>query len=154
MFEKRITELSVSEFLCYGPQREAGKVGKSLLRKSKDRKIMEWSVETDDSLCTLQEALEKVEPSLGFNVELKFDDHIVYEHDYLNHVLQAVLQVVSAYAKERPIIFSSFNPDAALLVRKLQDKYPVNIFSLSFCELCLFENSGFANRVVSRGDEW
>lgn len=29
------------------------------------------------------------------------------------------------YAKDRPIIFSSFQPDAALLVRKLQNTYPV-----------------------------
>lgn len=127
MFEKRVTELSLSEFLCYGPQREEGKEGKSLLRKSKDGKIVEWNVETDDSLCTLQEAFEQVEPSLGFNIELKFDDHIVYDKDYLIHVLQVILQVVFGYAKDRAIIFSSFQPDAALLVRKLQDKYPVSI---------------------------
>ncbi|MBA0570013.1 hypothetical protein Golob_003702, partial [Gossypium lobatum] len=33
--------------------------------------------------------------------------------------------VVSEYAKDRPIIFSSFHPDAAQLVRKLQNTYPV-----------------------------
>ncbi|PON61245.1 Glycerophosphoryl diester phosphodiesterase [Parasponia andersonii] len=125
VFERRVTELSLSEFLCYGPQREAGKEGKSLLRKSKDGKIVEWNVETDDSLCTLQDAFEQVDPSLGFNIELKFDDHIVYDQDYLNRVLQAILKVVFGYAKDRPIIFSSFQPDAALLIRKLQDKYPV-----------------------------
>ncbi|GMN57451.1 hypothetical protein TIFTF001_026565 [Ficus carica] len=125
VFEKRITELGLSEFLCYGPQKEAGKEGHLLLRKTKDGKIVEWNVETDDSLCTLQEAFLNVEPSLGFNVELKFDDHIVYDQDYIIHVLEAVLQVVFGYAKDRPIIFSSFHPDAALLVRKLQDNYPV-----------------------------
>ena len=125
MFEKRVTDLSLSEFLCYGPQREAGKEGKFLLRKSKDRKITEWSVEKDDSLCTLQEALEKVDPSLGFNVELKFDDHIVYDRERLSHAIHAVLRVLSGHANERRIIFSSFNPDAALLVRTLQNKYPV-----------------------------
>ncbi|GKV26075.1 hypothetical protein SLEP1_g35430 [Rubroshorea leprosula] len=84
----RITELCLSEFLGYGPQREPEKKGRSLLRKTKDGKIVNWDVETDDSLCTLQKAFQKVEPSLG------------------------------------PIIFSSFQPDAALLVRKLQDTYP------------------------------
>lgn len=93
VFEKRITELGLSEFLCYGPQKEAGKEGHLLLRKTKDGKIVEWNVETDDSLCTLQEAFLNVEPSLGFNVELKFDDHIVYDQDYMIHVLEAVLQV-------------------------------------------------------------
>ncbi|KAI4366772.1 hypothetical protein MLD38_022603 [Melastoma candidum] len=125
VFEKRVTELSLPEFLSYGLQREPGKVGKPLLRKSKDGKIRNWEVEADDALCTLQEAFQKVEPSLGFNIELKFDDHIVYQQDYLVHVLQTILNVVSAYANQRPIIFSSFHPDAALLVHKLQSIYPV-----------------------------
>ncbi|EXC29156.1 Glycerophosphodiester phosphodiesterase gde1 [Morus notabilis] len=93
VFEERITDLRVSEFLCYGPQKEAGKHGNALLRKTKDGKIVEWNVETDDFLCTLEEAFLSVEPSLGFNVELKFDDHIVYDQDYFIHVLQVVLQV-------------------------------------------------------------
>ncbi|BFG27168.1 hypothetical protein CerSpe_134420 [Prunus speciosa] len=125
VFERRVTELCLSEFLCYGPQREAGKEGKTLLRKTKDGKIVRWDVENDDSLCTLQEAFEQVEPSLGFNIELKFDDCIVYEQDYLINVFQAILQVVFNYAKDRPIIFSSFQPDAALVVKKLQSTYPV-----------------------------
>ena len=95
MFEKRVTELSLSEFVDYGLQREPGKVGKSLLRKTKDGKIVNWNVEQDDSLCTLQEAFLKVESHIGFNIELKFDDHIVYEQDYLVHVLQAILKVLT-----------------------------------------------------------
>ncbi|XAR52036.1 Glycerophosphodiester phosphodiesterase [Bertholletia excelsa] len=125
IYEKRMTELSLSEFLSYGPQREPGKMGKSLLRKTKEGKILSWDVETDDHLCTLQEAFEKSDPRLGFNVELKFDDHIVYQHDHLVHVLQAILKVVFDYGKDRPILFSSFHPDAALIVRKLQSTYPV-----------------------------
>ncbi|KAB1202851.1 Glycerophosphodiester phosphodiesterase GDE1 [Morella rubra] len=102
-----------------------GQRGKTLMRKTRNGKIVRWDVETDDSLCTLQEAFERVEPSLGFNIELKFDDYIVYEQDYLIHVLQAVLQVVIAYAQDRAIFFSTFHPDVALLVRKLQSTYPV-----------------------------
>jgi len=34
--------------------------------------------------------------------------------------------VVFEYANDRPIIFSSFQPDAALLVKKLQSTYPVS----------------------------
>ncbi|KAF7129561.1 hypothetical protein RHSIM_Rhsim10G0003500 [Rhododendron simsii] len=124
IYEKRVTELSLSEFLCYGPQREPGTVGKSLLRKT-GGKILSWNVESDDSLCTLEEVFEKVNPCLGFNIEVKFDDHIVYQQDHLTHVLQAILKVVFEYGKDRPIIFSSFQPDAALLLRKLQSTYPV-----------------------------
>ncbi|XVE67651.1 hypothetical protein DITRI_Ditri09bG0005000 [Diplodiscus trichospermus] len=125
VYEKRATDLSLAEFLSYGPQREAGKEGKCLLRKTKDGKILKWNVETDDSLCTLQEAFQKVDPSVGFNIELKFDDNIVYQQDHLIHVLQVILQVVFEYAKDRPILFSSFQPDAAQHVRKLQNNYPV-----------------------------
>lgn len=125
VFERRVTELTLAEFLYYGPQQDPQKEGNCLLRKTKDGKIVNWNVETDDKLCTLEEAFQKVESSLGFNIELKFDDHIVYDHGYLTCVLQAVLQVVFENAKERPIIFSTFQPDAALLVRKLQGTYPV-----------------------------
>ncbi|CAL5325462.1 unnamed protein product [Camellia sinensis] len=125
VYEKRVTELSLSEFLCYGPQRELGKMGKSLLRKNKDGKILSWNVESDDSLCTLEEAFNNVNPSLGFNIELKFDDYIVYQQEDLIHVIQAVLKVVFDHAKDRPTIFSTFHPDVALLARKLQSTYPV-----------------------------
>lgn len=100
-------------------------MGKSLLRKTKDGKILHWNVEIDDSLCTLQEAFQQVDPNVGFNVELKFDDHIVYEQDYLIRVIQAILKIVFEFAENRPIIFSTFQPDAALLIRKLQSTYPV-----------------------------
>ncbi|RWR83612.1 glycerophosphodiester phosphodiesterase GDPD1, chloroplastic [Cinnamomum micranthum f. kanehirae] len=125
ILEKRVTELSSEEFLRYGPQREAGKEGKSLVRKAKDGRIYSWKVEQDDSHCTLQEAFEKVDQSLGFNMELKFDDNINYQDEYLVHIIQVILQVVFEHAKDRPIIFSSFQPDAARLVRKLQTIYPV-----------------------------
>ncbi|KAL6954341.1 Lysophospholipase D gdpd1 [Sarracenia purpurea var. burkii] len=125
VYERRVTELSLSEFLCYGPQIEQGKVGKSLLRKTREGKILNWNVENEDSFCTLQEAFQRVDPSLGFNIELKFDDHIVYQQHNVIHVLQSILKVVFEHGNERPIIFSTFHPDAAMLVRKLQSTYPV-----------------------------
>nr|XP_043634789.1 glycerophosphodiester phosphodiesterase GDPD1, chloroplastic [Erigeron canadensis] len=124
VYEKKVTDLTLNEFFSYGPQRETGKDGISLVRKVNGN-IVEWNVESDDHSCTLQEAFEKVKPGLGFNIELKFVDDVVYKQDHLIHVLQVVLKVVSEYAKDRPIIFSSFQPDAALLVKKLQQKYPV-----------------------------
>lgn len=107
VFEKRVTDLTLSEFLGYGPQREPNKQGKPLLRKIKNGNIVNWDVETDDTLCTLQEAFQQVSPSLGFNIELKFDDHIVYDQDYLFRVLQAVLQVQTLKVKNF-IDFSCF----------------------------------------------
>ncbi|CAM8990525.1 unnamed protein product [Rhodiola kirilowii] len=138
--EKRLTELCLSEFLEYGPQRNPTQLGKSLLRKTKDGKIFNWNVEVDHPACTLQEAFQQVKPTtIGFNIELKFDDHILYQHEYLVHFIQIVLQVVFEHANDRPIIFSTFQPDAALLIRKMQNKYPV--FFLTNAGGEIFEDS-------------
>ncbi|EEE57072.1 glycerophosphodiester phosphodiesterase GDPD1, chloroplastic isoform X1 [Oryza sativa Japonica Group] len=125
ILDKRVTDLQLEDFLLYGPQNEQGKGGKPLLRKLKDGRIVNWNVQSDDPLCTLQEAFEKVNPRLGFNIELKFDDNLEYQEEELTCILQAILKVVFEYAKDRPIIFSSFQPDAAQVMRKLQSTYPV-----------------------------
>ncbi|XP_047317721.1 glycerophosphodiester phosphodiesterase GDPD1, chloroplastic-like [Impatiens glandulifera] len=127
IYERRVTDLTLSEFLGYGPQRESINLnGKSLLRKTKDGRILNWDVESDDSLCILRDVFTTVKnPDLGFNIELKFDDHIVYKQEDLIHSLQSTLKVVFEQAGERPVIFSTFQPDAALLMRKLQTTYPV-----------------------------
>ncbi|KAL4570082.1 hypothetical protein LXL04_025733 [Taraxacum kok-saghyz] len=125
LIEKRVTDLSLEEFLSYGPQREPDKVGKPLFRKTKEGRIFEWKVEKDDHFCTLEDVFENISHSKGFNIEFKFDDNVVYKEDQLVHVIQVVLRVVYKYAKERSIYFSSFQPDAALLIRKLQKIYPV-----------------------------
>ncbi|KAJ0969240.1 hypothetical protein J5N97_022117 [Dioscorea zingiberensis] len=110
-------------------------VGKSLLRKAKDGRVLNWKVEDDDSLCTLQEAFQKVDSHLGFNIELKFDDYITYKDEELTHALEVILQVVSNHANGRPIIFSSFHPDAAQLMRKLQTAHPVFFLTDGGCEV-------------------
>ncbi|CAN0870107.1 Glycerophosphodiester phosphodiesterase GDPD1, chloroplastic [Linum grandiflorum] len=127
IFEKRVTELSLAEFLAYGPQKESGSSGKSLLRKTKDGQILNWVVEKDEAFCTLQEAFQQVgnPKSLGFNIELKFDDHVVYSHDHLSQALKSIMAIVLEFAGDRPVIFSSFQPDAALLAKKMQSVYPV-----------------------------
>ncbi|KAD5317171.1 hypothetical protein R6Q59_032502 [Mikania micrantha] len=125
IIEKRVTDMTLDEFLSYGPQREPNKVGKPLFRKTKDGRIFEWKVEKDDHLCTLEEVFQKVNHSKGFNIEFKFDDNIAYKEEELAHVIQVVLRIIFKYAKNRAIFFSSFLPDAALLIRKLQSAYPV-----------------------------
>ncbi|KAK3223734.1 hypothetical protein Dsin_010759 [Dipteronia sinensis] len=123
--EKRVTELSLAELLSYGPQKSSENVGMPLFRKTKDGRIFEWKVEKDAPLCTLQEVFEEVDRSISFNIELKFDDQMVYTEEELTHVLEVILKVVYEHGKDRPVIFSSFQPDAALLIRKLQSIYPV-----------------------------
>lgn len=68
-------------------------VGKPLLRKLKDGRVLNWNVETDSPFCTLEEAFEKVDSHLGFNVELKFDDDMIYQEEELTRILQVILQV-------------------------------------------------------------
>jgi hypothetical protein len=68
-------------------------VGRPLLRKLKDGRILRWDVRSDDALCTLQESFEDVDARVGFNVELKFDDDLVYQEEELTSILQAILNV-------------------------------------------------------------
>ena len=77
--------------------------GKPLVRKTKDGRIFEWKVENDAPLCTLEEGFRNVDQSLGFNIELKFDDQIVYKEEELSRILQAILKVmlVSAFSCRR-----------------------------------------------------
>ncbi|KAK4736851.1 hypothetical protein R3W88_000548 [Solanum pinnatisectum] len=100
-------------------------VEKPLFRKMKDGRISEWKVEKDDRLCTLKDVFENVSQSVGFNIEFKFDDKRNYKDEELVRVIRAALQVVFKYAKGRRIMFSSFQPDAAQLIRKEQTAYPV-----------------------------
>jgi glycerophosphodiester phosphodiesterase len=125
VYERRVTDLLLEEFLSYGPQKESRKVSKPLLRRTGDGRVLNWSTEEDDSLCTLQEVFERVSPRVGFNIELKFDDNIIYHRKDLECALQAILQVVSHNARDRPVFFSSFHPDAARMTRELQSLYPV-----------------------------
>uniref|UniRef100_A0A453RN93 glycerophosphodiester phosphodiesterase n=2 Tax=Triticinae TaxID=1648030 RepID=A0A453RN93_AEGTS len=94
LYEMRVTDLLLEEFLSYGVQKEPHKVSKPLLRRMEDGRVLTWSTEEDDYLCTLQEVFEHVSPHLGFNIELKFDDNIIYPSVNLNRALQAVLQVL------------------------------------------------------------
>lgn len=137
--ERKVTEITLAGFLSYGPQRESvnmTKCYKPLLRKSKDGRICKWNVENDDFLCTLQEAFQNVNSSSGFNIELKFDDYFVYQDEELVDRLREILRVVLGYAQERPVIFSTFQLDAARLVRKLQNRYPVYFLTEGGTEIC------------------
>lgn len=63
-----------------------------MFRKLNDGRVLRWDVQSDDALCTLQEALDGVDRRVGFNVELKFDDDVVYREMELTGILQAILK--------------------------------------------------------------
>nr|CAB3483644.1 unnamed protein product [Digitaria exilis] len=58
VYERRVTDLLLEEFLSYGAQKESRKVSKPLLRRTGDGRVLNWCTEEDDSLCTLQEVFE------------------------------------------------------------------------------------------------
>ncbi|KAG2302366.1 hypothetical protein Bca4012_060679 [Brassica carinata] len=134
IIEKRVTEMALHEFFSYGPQKDGANVN-PMFRKTKDGRIFQWNVAKDDPLCTLKDAFVKVKSSQGFNIELKFDDNIVYGEEELRQTLENILKVVDEHAENRPIIFSSFHPDAAQLIRKLQISYPVFFLTNGGCEI-------------------
>ncbi|KAG2241423.1 hypothetical protein Bca52824_096594 [Brassica carinata] len=126
--------MALHEFFSYGPQKDGANVN-PMFRKTKDGRIFQWNVAKDDPLCTLKDAFVKVKSSQGFNIELKFDDNIVYGEEELRQTLENILKVVDEHAENRPIIFSSFHPDAAQLIRKLQISYPVFFLTNGGCEI-------------------
>ncbi|KAJ8574371.1 hypothetical protein K7X08_026176 [Anisodus acutangulus] len=93
LIEKRVTDLTLEEFLSYGPQNTSTNVEKPLFRKTKDGKFFEWKIEEDDRLCTLEDVFENVTHSVAFNIEFKFDDEGNYKEDELVRVILSALQV-------------------------------------------------------------
>ncbi|CDY43607.1 BnaC09g17460D [Brassica napus] len=53
----------------------------------------------------------------------------------LCQTLENILKVVDEHAENRPIIFSSFHPDAARLIRNMQMSYPVFFLTNGGCEI-------------------
>lgn len=124
LLHKRIGDMTLEEFLQIGYQKGSQKAEKALLRKTVDGTFSSWNVSVDDSLCTLEEAFTQVSPSVGFNIELKFDDFNHTSNLELKRTIDAVLKVVKKSGLGRKVFFSSFHPDAILLLRQEQTLYP------------------------------
>mgnify|MGYP003305402044 FL=1 len=87
-----------------------------------------WVMEVEDEIPTLAQILGNTPKELGFNIELKFDEENSCETRRLVAELRAILAVCMAQPSRR-IVFSSFDPDAALLMRAIQGSYPVMILT-------------------------
>ena len=70
--------------------------------------MVNWNVQSEAALCTLQEAFEKVSPRLGFNVELKFDDSLEYQEEELTRILQAILKVQRLHTSFKTFLRDSY----------------------------------------------
>ncbi|XP_057871557.1 glycerophosphodiester phosphodiesterase GDPD2 [Cryptomeria japonica] len=122
---RRIGDLTLEEYLSLGFQSDGLEIQMPLVRKASDGSICRWIVNVQDCLCTLKDAFEKIPLSVGFNIELKFDDEAEVPQADLQRVISVVLREVEMYGKGRKVFYSSFHPDAVDLVRKMQAEFPV-----------------------------
>ncbi|CAF1210355.1 unnamed protein product [Adineta steineri] len=80
---------------------------------------------------TLQELFEKLDPHLGFNVEIKYameykqggseQNHYFERNEYIDCILRCLI----TYAGKRVIVLSTFDPDCASMLRRKQTLFPV-----------------------------
>ncbi|XP_077527185.1 glycerophosphocholine phosphodiesterase GPCPD1-like [Haemaphysalis longicornis] len=91
----------------------------------------EDDLEDNQPFPTLQHVLDAVEPSVGFNVEIKcpmqFRDG-TWEVDLnfdINQYVDVILRTLLDYSGERYIILSCFHPDICTMLRLKQNKYPL-----------------------------
>nr|CAB3250519.1 glycerophosphocholine phosphodiesterase GPCPD1-like [Phallusia mammillata] len=82
---------------------------------------------------TLEQVFNKVEPQTGFNIEVKWptlDMNNNYEDGLdkyfdANEFVDAILTTVFKHAHDRRVIFSCFDVDICIMLRRKQNKYPV-----------------------------
>lgn len=80
---------------------------------------------------TLRQAFQKIDPHVGFNVEIKWTMKLkdgTYELDHpfeLNMYLDTILESIFTDAGSRKIVLSCFHPDVCTMLRLKQNKYPV-----------------------------
>ncbi|XP_069697586.1 glycerophosphocholine phosphodiesterase GPCPD1-like isoform X2 [Periplaneta americana] len=99
--------------------------------KEKNQRFFDEELEEHQPFPTLRQALDSLEPHVGFNVEIKWTMQLkdgTYELNHpfdLNMYLDTVLKVVLDAAGSRKIVFSCFHPDICTMIRLKQNKYPV-----------------------------
>lgn len=83
-----------------------------------------------DTTACLSDAFRRTPPWLGFNIELKYPTEeemtaMGTRFYSRNYFVDAVAKVVLEEGKGRRVIFSTFDPDCATLLRLKQPRYPV-----------------------------
>ena len=83
-----------------------------------------WVMSREAPVPTLEEIFRDAPRRLGFCMELKFDEGDDRGAEAKEAELRAVLALCAAHP-DRRVLFSSFDPDVALGMRRLQTRYPV-----------------------------
>jgi len=99
--------------------------------RNKHERFFDEDLEDHQPFPTLQQALEVLDATVGFNIEIKWTMKLK-DGSYelcnpfdLNMYLDIVLEVVLNHGGTRPIVFSCFHPDICSMIRLKQNKYPV-----------------------------
>mmetsp|Transcript_19896 Transcript_19896/g.67798 ORF Transcript_19896/g.67798 Transcript_19896/m.67798 type:complete len:978 (-) Transcript_19896:1184-4117(-) len=129
-----VRNLSLAEFRAAGPMWErrtaAPSPGASGLMRAFDGvprpdvcfPELPWDCAHEDRLPTLEEVLKELPPDLGLNLELKFIDSAVPPPEEVERDIRAVSMCVEQHGRARRAFFSSFEPSAALAMRKVQEE--------------------------------
>ncbi|CAI5462186.1 unnamed protein product [Closterium sp. Yama58-4] len=94
-----ISSDTLSEFQAIGPSQTPGKMGQQLIRRRRDGSTYTWVAEEEDAMPTLVDLLDRVDPAIGFNVEVKFaadDSKDAGGAAEIDRILSALLPVSSA----------------------------------------------------------
>ncbi|CCH44668.1 glycerophosphocholine phosphodiesterase,putative [Wickerhamomyces ciferrii] len=113
------------------------------------------------SFVTLKELFKKIPQNVGFNIECKYpllyeaqEDEIGEVMIDLNFWIDTVLQIVYDNAKGRDIIFSSFHPEACLLLSLKQPSIPILFLTESGTNLMPDVRCGSLQSAVRFAKKW
>lgn len=105
--------------------------------RSREPKFFDEDLAEHQPFPELAEALEMIDESVGFNIEIKsaqqLEDGTLEDNSSSidkNLYVDCILEVVLAKAGKRRIVFSSFDPDICIMVRNKQNIYPTMFLTL------------------------
>jgi glycerophosphodiester phosphodiesterase len=92
-----------------------------------------------DRYTTLVNVFRRVDPTCGFNIEVKFplaaEERLLgFTAPERNALVDSILDVVFENVGQRPVYFSSFDPDICLLLVRKQSVYPVFLLTAAGTE--------------------
>lgn len=99
--------------------------------QTREQKFFDEHIEDHQPFPQLCEALDRIDSSVGFNIEIKWSQERIdgtHESSVMvdrNLYLDCILDVVLAKAGDRRIVFSCFDADICTMLRNKQNIYPV-----------------------------
>lgn len=104
--------------------------------RNREAKFFDEDLDEHQPFPKLSDALNLIDPSVGFNIEVKWsmqlkDGTLEMENNIdKNLYVDCILNVVLSTAGDRRIVFSCFDPDICTMLRLKQNLYPVMFLTL------------------------